>query len=168
MEDRIGGVELRLRGVHAGLGGQHLQVSAAHRQSDQVARILQAVLAGAGGGLGGAVVIDGGQVRHGLAETGLEGEVVERTHDGGNVEAGDADAQAERGQIGLLHGFAEAAIDVRQQGAAGHRHLGAVLTHGLRHARPRPGCRPGRAAAPPASDSLPEKGMAAVLRALPL
>ena len=72
MEDGIGGVELGLRGVHAGLGGQHLQISAAHRQGDEVARILQAVLAGAGGGLGGAVVIERGQVRHGLAEAGLE------------------------------------------------------------------------------------------------
>ena len=89
MEDGIGGVELGLRGVHAGLRGQHLQISAAHRQSDQVARILQAVLAGAGGGLGGAVVIERGQVRHGLAEAGLQGEVVERAHDGGNAEAGD-------------------------------------------------------------------------------
>ena len=132
MEDGIGGVELGLRGVHAGLGGQHLQISAAHRQSDEVARILQAVLAGAGGGLGGAVVIERGQVRHGLAEAGLEGEVVERTHDGGNAEAGHADAQSERGEIGLLHGFAEIAVDVRQQGAAGHRHLRAGLTHGLR------------------------------------
>ena len=45
---------------------------------------------------------------------------------------GDADAQSERGEIVLLHGFAEIAVDVRQQGAAGHRHLRAGLTHGLR------------------------------------
>ena len=95
MEHGIGGVELGLRGIHAGLRGQRLQISAAHGQGDQVARILQAVLAGARGGLGGAVVIDRGQVRHRLAETGLQREVVERAHDGGNTEAGHAEAQSE-------------------------------------------------------------------------
>jgi hypothetical protein len=115
MEDGIGGVELDLRGVHAGLGGQHLQISAAHRQGDELARILQAVLAGSGGGLGGTVIMKLGEVRHGLAEAGLKGEVVKRAHDVGNAEAGQrrADAQSEGGEIDLLHGFAEIAVEVR-------------------------------------------------------
>ncbi len=87
MKDRIGRIELGLRGLHARLRCQYLQISAAHRESDQIASILQAVLAGAGSGSRGTVTIEGGEVGDGLAEAGLQGEVVVRIHDRGNMKS---------------------------------------------------------------------------------
>ncbi|MEI9971908.1 MAG: hypothetical protein WDO73_07520 [Ignavibacteriota bacterium] len=85
MEDGIGGVEIGLRCIEPSLRREHLQIGAADGKRDQIARIFQAVLAGAGGGFGSFVIVDRRQVRHRLAETGLKIVEIERTRDRGNA-----------------------------------------------------------------------------------
>lgn len=131
MENGVGGGQLGLGGIQPGLRGQRLQIGAAHRQHHQVARVRQAVLAGAGAGAGGAVIIDRGQVGHRLAEGHLKIVIIERAHHGRHVDTGEVEVQAERGQVHLLHGFVERAVQVRQQGAARHPHLRAGLVDGI-------------------------------------
>jgi hypothetical protein len=132
LEESGGSVELRVGGGDALLGGDDLEVLSADREDDGVSGIAHGELRRMDLLAGGAEVVPCGEIDDRLRDVAAQVDVVVRADDGGEVEAGDGnmDAQSLGGEVGLLQRFGEVAADVGKQRAAGDLALTLGLERG--------------------------------------
>jgi hypothetical protein len=135
-EDGVGGLQLRLRGLHSGFRRDDFEIRAADGEHDQIARVVGRKLVGAFGLFGRAIIVYVRHVRHGLGQSRAHVHVIERAHKGREGEAGNrnVDANAERRKVFGLKRFGNVAADVRQERGPRDVTLALGLAHSLREA----------------------------------
>src|SRR6185437_5518281 len=112
--ERLGGIDLGLRGIHARARGSNLQITVARGEDDEVARVLIGVLSGFDALLRGALGVDGAPIEDRLGETGARVEIGEWPDDTWNRGAGKIEAETELLQVDLRYVHIRGGGDVGQ------------------------------------------------------
>ncbi len=129
--DCIRALQLCVFGSHARARGNRLQISAAHGQHDQFARVLRRVAIGFGDIARRAVIVDRGKIENGLRKMRAKIDVIKRADHRGNYGPRKIETETFRAQVRGLHIFGNGTIQVRQQAAERHLALPIGLAHGL-------------------------------------